>query len=46
MEIQARAVTRVSKKGDEYTAIELTIGDYKKLVFLSAAELALLNLLK
>lgn len=44
MEIQARVVTRVSKKGNEFTAIELTIGEYKKLVFLSTAELALLNL--
>lgn len=46
MEIKAEVVTRKSKNGKEYTAIELTIGNYKKLVFLNQAELALLQLAK
>lgn len=46
MEVKAEVVTRVSKKGVQYTAIELTIGTYKKLVFLNSAEMALLQLAK
>lgn len=46
MEIKAEVVTRKSKNGTQYTAIELTIGNYKKLVFLNPAELALLEIAK
>ncbi len=46
MEVKAKVVTRVSKKGVQYTAIELTIGTYTKLVFLNPAEMALLQLVK
>lgn len=44
MEIKTEIVTRTSKKGIEYTALEITIGTYKKLVFLNQAEIALINL--
>ena len=46
MTVKAEVVTRVSKKGTQYTAIEITIGTYKKLVFLNTAEMALLQLAK
>lgn len=46
MELKAEVVTRVSKKGNQYTAIEITIGNYKKVVFLNDAELALVQLAK
>lgn len=43
MQVKAEVVTRVSKKGNQFTAIEITIGIYKKLVFLNSAEMALLQ---
>ena len=46
MQLKAEVVTRVSKKGTQFTAIEITIGNYKKLVFLNSAELALLERVK
>lgn len=46
MTVKAEVVTRVSKKGNQFTAIEITIGTYKKLVFLNSAEMALLQLAK
>lgn len=48
MKIDAQLVTKVSKKtGNEYTALELDLGmGIKKLVFLNAAELAIIQLNK
>ena len=48
MKLDAQLVTKVSKKtGIEYTALELDLGmDVKKLVFLNAAELAIIQLNK
>lgn len=44
MKLDAKVVERISKKGNPYTAIEITIGTYKKIVFLNDAELALVKL--
>ena len=46
MKLDAQLVTKVSKKtGNEYTALEIDLGmGVKKLVFLDAAEIALLSL--
>lgn len=45
MDIRAQLVTRTSKSGKEYQCLEIYItDDYKKLVFLDKAELALLEL--
>ena len=44
MKLEAKVVERISKKGNPYTAIEISIGTYKKIVFLNDAELALVNL--
>lgn len=45
MEVRAELVTRVSKKGNTYTAIEIYLTDnLKKLVFLTDAELELLKI--
>lgn len=45
MNIKAELVEKVSKKGNKYIAIEVSITDkIKKLVFLSDAELELLKL--
>lgn len=48
MKMDAQLVTKVSKKtGNEYTALELDLGmGIKKLVFLNAAEMALIQLNK
>lgn len=48
MKLDAKLVTKVSKKtGNEYTALELDLGmGIKKLVFLNAAEMAILQLNK
>lgn len=48
MKLDAQLVTKVSKKtGNEYTALELDLGmGIKKLVFLNAAEMAILQLNK
>lgn len=48
MKMDAQLVTKVSKKtGKEYTALELDLGmGIKKLVFLNAAEMAILQLNK
>lgn len=48
MKLDAQLVTKVSKKtGNEYTALELDLGmGIKKLVFLNAAELAIIQLNK
>lgn len=48
MKIDAQLVTKVSKKtGNEYTALELDLGmGIKKLVFLNAAEMAIIQLNK
>ena len=44
MNIKVALVERISKKtGNPYKALELDINGYKKLVFLNAAELALLE---
>lgn len=46
MKLDAQLVTKVSKKtGNEYTALEIDLGmGIKKLVFLSAAEMAIIQL--
>lgn len=45
MNIKAELVERISKNGNKFIAIEVTITDkIKKLVFLSPAELELLKL--
>lgn len=45
MNIKANLVEKVSKKGNSYVCIELYLTDtLKKLVFLTDAELELLNL--
>lgn len=45
MDIRAQLVTRTSKSGKEYQCLEIYItDDYKKVVFLDKAELALLEL--
>lgn len=48
MKLDANLVTKVSKKtGNEYTALELDLGmGIKKLVFLNAAEMAIIQLNK
>jgi hypothetical protein len=48
MKLDAKLVTKVSKKtGNEYTALELDLGmGIKKLVFLNAAEMAIIQLNK
>lgn len=48
MKLDAQLVTKVSKKtGNEYTALELDLGmGVKKLVFLNAAEMAIIQLNK
>ena len=48
MKMDAQLVTNVSKKtGKEYTALELDLGmGIKKLVFLNAAEMAIIQLNK
>lgn len=48
MKLDAQFVTKESKKtGNEYTALELDLGmGIKKLVFLNAAEMAILQLNK
>lgn len=48
MKLDAQLVTKVSKKtGNEFTALELDLGmGIKKLVFLNAAELAIIQLNK
>lgn len=48
MKLDAQLVTKVSKKtGKEYTALEITLGmGIKKLVFLNAAEMAIIQLNK
>ena len=48
MKLDAQLVTKVSKKtGNDYTALELDLGmGIKKLVFLNAAEMAILQLNK
>ncbi len=45
MDIPAKLVKKVSKKsGSEYVCVELTLApNYKKTIFLDAAELALLG---
>lgn len=45
MDIRTELVTRTSKSGKEYQCLEIYItDDYKKVVFLDKAELALLEL--
>ena len=48
MTLDAQLVTKVSKKtGNEYTALEIDLGmGIKKLVFLNAAEMAIIQLNK
>lgn len=48
MKLDAQLVTKVSKKtGKEYTALEIDLGmGIKKLVFLYAAEMAIIQLNK
>lgn len=48
MKLDAQLVTKVSKKtGNEYTVLELDLGmGIKKLVFLNAAEMAIIQLNK
>lgn len=48
MKLEAQLVTKVSKKtGNEYTALEIDLGmGIKKLVFLNAAEMAIIQLNK
>lgn len=48
MKLDAKLVTKVSKKtGNDYTALEIDLGmGVKKLVFLSAAEMAIIQLNK
>lgn len=48
MKLDAKLVTKVSKKtGNEYTALEIDLGmGVKKLVFLNAAEMAIIQLNK
>lgn len=48
MKLDAQLVTKVSNKtGNEYTALEIDLGmGIKKLVFLSAAEMAIIQLNK
>lgn len=48
MKLDAQLVTKVSKKtGNKYTALEIDIGmGIKKLVFLNAAEMAIIQLNK
>lgn len=48
MKLDAQLVTKVSKKtGNEYTALEFDLGmGIKKLVFLNAAEMAIIQLNK
>lgn len=43
MNIKCVLVERISKKGSPYTALEIEFNGYKKLVFLSEAELLLLR---
>lgn len=44
MNIKCQLVERTSKSGNIYVALEITIGSYKKLVFLEPAELELIKL--
>lgn len=48
MKLDAQLVTKLSKKtGNEYTALEIDLGmGIKKLVFLNAAEMAIIQLNK
>lgn len=48
MNLDAQLVTKVSKKtGNQYTALEIDLGmGIKKLVFLNAAEMAIIQLNK
>lgn len=48
MKLDAQLVTKVSKKtGNNYTALEIDLGmGVKKLVFLNAAEMAIIQLNK
>lgn len=48
MKLEAQLVTKVSKKtGNQYTALEIDLGmGIKKLVFLNAAEMAIIRLNK
>lgn len=48
MKLEAQLVTKVSKKtGNQYTALEIDLGmGIKKLVFLNAAEMAIIQLNK
>lgn len=48
MKLDAQLITKISKKtGNEYTALELDLGmGIKKLVFLNAAEMAIIQLNK
>lgn len=48
MQMNAQLITKKSKKtGNEYTALELDLGmGIKKLVFLNAAEMAIIQLNK
>lgn len=48
MKLDAQLVTKVSKKtGNQYTALEIDLGmGIKKLVFLNAAEMAIIQLNK
>lgn len=45
MQVKAELVDRISKEGNPYTAVEITITDnIKKLLFLKPAELELLKI--
>ena len=45
MQVKAILVERISKKGNPYTAVEITLtNNIKKLVFLTQAEVELLKL--
>lgn len=45
MQVKAELVDRISKEGNAYTAVEITITDnIKKLLFLKPAELELLKI--
>ena len=48
MKLDAQLITKTSKKtGNEYTALEIDLGmGIKKLVFLNAAEMAIIQLNK
>lgn len=45
MKLECKVISKVSQKGNEYLCLEISIGSYKKVVFLEQAEVELIKLL-